>query len=71
MMMVVGWTLEEVPMFGTTLPTDGTGLAMRGDMEGMLASWESKVTPAAVTETACAEGTSTVSPPEDSPGGEE
>lgn len=59
-------------MFGTTLPTEGTGLAMRGDMEGMLASWESSVTPAAVTETVGAEGISAASPPEDSPGrGEE
>ena len=72
MMMVVGCTLEAVPMLGTTLPTEGTGLAMRGDMEGMLASWESSVTPAAVTETVGAEGISAASPPEDSPGrGEE
>jgi hypothetical protein len=32
-------------MFGTTLPTDGTGLVMRGDIEGMLASWDNRVTP--------------------------
>ena len=32
-------------MFGTTLPTEGTGLVMRGDMDGMLANWDSKVTP--------------------------
>ena len=34
-------------MLGTTLPTDGTGELMRGDMDGMLASWERRVTPAA------------------------
>ena len=33
-------------MLGTTLPTEGTGLVMRGDMEGMLASWAKRVTPA-------------------------
>ena len=32
-------------MFGTTLPTDGTGLVMSGDMDGMLASWANRVTP--------------------------
>ena len=33
-------------MLGTTLPTEGTGLVMRGDMDGMLASWAKRVTPA-------------------------
>ena len=42
MMMVEG----AEPMLGTTDPTDGTGEAMRGDMDGMCASWESSVTPA-------------------------
>lgn len=32
-------------MFGTTLPTEGTGLVINGDMDGILASWASKVTP--------------------------
>ena len=38
-------TMEEVFMLGTTLPTDGTGLVMRGDMDGMLANWDKRVTP--------------------------
>lgn len=32
-------------MLGTTLPTDGTGLVISGDIEGMPANWESRVTP--------------------------
>ena len=52
MMIVVGGVLDDVPMLGTTLPTEGTGLAMRGDIEGMLASCERRVTPAALTEMA-------------------
>ena len=59
MMMVAGG----IPalMLGTTEPTEGTGLLMRGDMEGMLASWERSVTaeeargcvtPSAVSSTA-------------------
>lgn len=32
-------------MLGTTLPTEGTGLVISGDMEGILANWDSKVTP--------------------------
>ena len=52
MMIVVGGVFEDVPMLGTTLPTEGTGLAIRGDIEGMLASCESRVTPAAVTDKA-------------------
>lgn len=31
-------------MLGTTEPTRGTGLEMRGDMEGMLDSWVRSVT---------------------------
>ena len=32
-------------MFGTTLPTDGTGLSMRDDIDGMVDSWASRVMP--------------------------
>ena len=34
------------PILGTTDPTEGTGEAIRGDMDGMCASCESSVTPA-------------------------
>ncbi len=45
MMMAAGEVEKAVPMLGTTEPTEGIGEAMRGDMEGMLASWERRVTP--------------------------
>lgn len=37
-----GWGTGEI--LGTTDPTLGTGDEMRGDMEGMAASWERRVT---------------------------
>ena len=39
-----GWGAGEI--FGTTDPTLGTGDEIRGDMEGMAASWERSVTSA-------------------------
>ena len=42
MVKAMGRRAEE--MLGTTEPTLGTGEEMRGDMEGMVASWERRVT---------------------------
>lgn len=43
-MMEVGVAVWEDAMLGTTEPTLGTGEEMRGDMEGMAASWDRRVT---------------------------
>ena len=51
MIMVAGEI--EIPllalMLGTTLPTEGTGLVIRGDIEGMLANCDNRVTPPLVS----------------------
>lgn len=38
-------TMEVLCIFGTTLPTEGIGLVISGDIDGILANCESKVTP--------------------------